>query len=182
MPVWKKISNTTVKKRRLSMNTSLPPLAVKGNVLDPVPLDSKSAAMIRKTSLLALIALATAFCGKKEQAPATVEMPANQGVAFKEVDHYRTVTKTSTVMRRGPGKNFDAVTCKLMNEKGDRQPGKTLPPKYIVEVIGRSEKQDTIEKATDYWLAVRPLGVENSYMSSSNCDETIWVFGGLLEK
>lgn len=138
--------------------------------------------MIRKTSLLVLLALATAFCGKKEQAPAAVEATANQGGAFKEVDHYRTVTKTSTVMRRGPGKNFEAVTCELMNEKGDRKPAKTLPPKYIVEVIGRSEKQETIGNATDYWLAVHPLGVENNYMTSSDCEETVWVFGGLLEK
>gem|GEM_PF-2681980 len=164
------------------MCCSRPLLRGCGNVLDLVSLAAISAGMKGKSLLFAAIALATAFCGKKSQAPAPVTAPPNQGVVYKEVDRYRTSTKTSTVMRSGPGKNYDPVTCKIMSESGESQPAKTLPPKYIVEVVGRSEKQDTIENTTDHWMAILPLGVESGYMGAGNCNQTVWVFGGLLTK
>lgn len=129
-----------------------------------------------------MLSLATLLCGKKQPEPAPSVETKAPAAASAPVDKYRATTTTSVVMRSGPGKGFEAIECAIVSgTNGERQVTKNLPKNYVVDVVGRSLKEETIEGIKAHWVIISPVGISGGYMGETRC-ENIWIFGGLLKK
>ncbi|MCB1190458.1 MAG: hypothetical protein H7A23_16200 [Leptospiraceae bacterium] len=91
------------------------------------------------------------------------------------------VTNDVIYFRKGPGKNFDSISCSFEGDDPSSfdKHRATLPKETSLYVIARTKTKEKIDKHENYWYYVSP----QTGWYSAGCKEKFgWVYGEFIEK